>query len=113
MDELERAGIGTHSCRKYPATYARGCGATNDDVEILGRWKGGRNRVVNTYVDVKQEHIDAKVAGILCVGGPIAYKLRDGIDISNEWLFENVVPNIRARFRNDTRLCRVLGLALL
>ena len=42
------------------------------------------------------------------------YVVKDGItDITNEWLFEHIVPTIRRRFRNDSRLCQVIGLALL
>jgi len=66
------------------------------------------------YIDVRQLYIDALVASKLCVGGPCAYKLTEQASgITNEWLFENVVPNLRRRFPNDTRLCRALGLALL
>ena len=57
--------------------------------------------------------IDAKVAGSLCVGGPIKYKFKEGITLSDDWLFEHVVPNIRRRYPNDSRLCRVLATALM
>ena len=53
------------------------------------------------------------MAGVLCVGGPIKYKFKSGVTISDDWLFEHVVPNIRRRFPQDSRLCRVLGTALL
>ena len=112
-EDDEGEGVGTHSYRKHPSTYARACGCVADDVEIRGRWKQSGNRIVNRYIDVKQLFIDAKVAAVLCIGGPIAYKLREGVVLSDEWLFECVAPNIRRRFRADTRLCRVLALALL
>jgi hypothetical protein len=57
--------------------------------------------------------LDAKVTAALCAGGPVKYALKDGIDIGSEWLFENVLPNIRNKFRNDTKLCCVLALPLL
>ena len=53
------------------------------------------------------------MAGILCVGGPIKYKLKSDVQLTDDWLFENVVPNIRRRFPNDSRLCRVLATAIL
>jgi hypothetical protein len=109
----EGGGIGTHSSRKFPATYARNKGCNPDEVEIRGRWKKNGGRVVFRYMDVAELYEDAKVAAALCVGGPVKYALKDGIDIGNEWLFENVLPNIRKKIRNDTRLCCVLALPLL
>ncbi len=100
----------THSSRKFPATYARNKGCNPDEVEIRGRWKKNGGRVVFRYMDVAELYEDAKVATALCVGGPVKYALKDGIDIGNEWLFENVLPNICKKIRNDTRLCCVLAL---
>lgn len=112
--EDDKEGVGTHSYRKYPSNYARGCGCTPDEIEIRGRWKTQGQRVVFRYsIDVKQLTIDAKVAGVLCVGGPIKYKLKAGVNLTDDWLFDNVVPNIRRRYPNDSRLCRVLATALL
>jgi hypothetical protein len=112
-DYNEKQGIGTHSSRKFPATYARNKGCTPEEVEIRGRWKKNGGRVVFRYIDVAQLYEDAKVAAALCVGGPVKYALKDGIQIGNEWLFTNVLPSIRKYFRNDTRLCCVLALPLL
>lgn len=57
---------------------------------------------------------DAKLAGILCLGGPVMYAAKEGITgITNQWLFEHVVPNIRRRFWNNNRLCRILCLLLI
>jgi hypothetical protein len=110
----DEEGVGTHSMRKFPSNYARGCGASPDEIEIRGRWKSqGGNKVVFQYIDVKQLTIDAKVAAILCIGGPIKYKYKEGVNLTEEWLFTNVCPNIRARFPNDSRLCKVLGMAML
>jgi len=50
---------------------------------------------------------------MMCVGGPCAYRLKEGVPVTDDWLFEYVIPNIRKRFEHDTRLCRVLGNALL
>jgi hypothetical protein len=111
--EDDEEGVGTHSYRKFPSNYARGCGCTPDEIEIQGRWKSQGQRVVFRYIDVKQLTIDAKVAGVLCVGGPIKYKMKAGVTLTDDWLFENVVPNIRCRYWNDSRLCKVLATALL
>jgi Transcriptional activator of glycolytic enzymes len=111
--EDDTEGVGTHSYRKFPSNYARGCGCTPDEIEIRGRWKSQGQRTVFRYIDVKQLTIDAKVCGVLCVGGPIKYKLKPDVTLTDDWLFEHVVPNIRKRFPEDSRLCRVLGTALL
>ena len=114
-DEDDDEGIGTHSYRKFPSTYARSNGCTPGEIEIRGRWKHQGHRVVFQDIDVKQLFIDAKVAAALCIGGPIKYDLTGEANavVSNEWLFRNVVPCIRARFSADSRLCSVLGLLLL
>ena len=111
--EDDTEGVGTHSYRKFPSNYARGCGCTPDEIEIRGRWKSQGQRVVFRYIDVKQLTIDAKVAGVLCIGGPIKYKVKEEVTLTDDWLFEHVAPNIRRRFPNDSRLCRVLALPLL
>jgi hypothetical protein len=39
--------------------------------------------------------------------------LKEGYEVDDEWLFANVVPNIRDHYQNDHRLFRVLALAML
>ena len=117
-DELcddENRGVGTHSGRKYPAEFATNCGCNYNEVEIRGRWKGQKGgRVVFRYINIQQLYEDAKVAATICIGGPVKYVIKDGITgLTREWLFEHVVPAIRRRFPNDSRLCTVLALALL
>jgi hypothetical protein len=106
------AVLGTHSFRKYAATWARNNGCTEDEVNNRGRWKRTR-RVVDRYLDVEQEFVDAKVQASLCVGGPIRYKLEEGSGITSEWYMENVVPSMRAYYSNDNTICHVLALPLL
>ena len=111
--EDDTEGVGTHSYRTFPSNYhAQGCGGTPDEIEIQGRKTQGQ-QIVFRYIDVKQLTIDAKIAGMLCVGGPIKYKYKNGVTIMDEWLFDNVCPNIRGRYPSDTRLCKVLGMAML
>jgi hypothetical protein len=43
----------------------------------------------------------------------VKYALRQGVEISDEWLFQNVVRNIRNRCSNDYNLCKMFGLAVL
>ncbi len=107
--------VGTHSRRKFAADYAANCGNSSEEVEIRARWKRLRSgKIVFIYITYEKAYEDAKVAGTLCIGGPIMYKLKDGLDekITQQWIFEKVIPNIRQRYR-DLRLCNVLGKALL
>jgi len=106
--------IASHSGRKCPAEYATNSGASSNEVEIRGRWKGQKGgRVVFRYINVQQLYEDARVASLLCRGGPVRYTIKEGVQITDGWLFEHVVPNIRRRFPNDARLCRVMALSLL
>ena len=110
----QAGGVGTHSFRKLFATKARASGAHTQHVEIRGRWKGNGRRVVNRYIDVTQVYDDAYVASLLCRGGPIAYKIKNGYGfINDEFLFESVCPNIARRYGHDRGMVRVLGTALL
>ncbi len=113
ISSVDPRGVGTHSYRKFSSQYVVDKGASPDDVEIRGRWKKRGRRVVFWYIDPGQLFVNAKVQGLLCVGGPVKYKRKEGIQISNEWLFEHVVPNIRRRYPNDLNLCKILALAVL
>ena len=114
LQQDEGQGVRTHSQRKFPATYAKRQGCTTEEIEIRGRWKQTNGKIVHRYIDVKQEFIDAKVASKLCIGGPVKYSLKKGVEgITHEWIYTHVVPSIRSRFENDNRLCYVLGLSLL
>ena len=85
-------------------------------IDIRGRWKQRRSgKIVFNYIGLKNEFEDAKVCGCLCIRGPVKYQLKQGIgsSITQQWLFNNVIPNIRHRDDRDKRLCNVLGIALL
>jgi len=102
LDSDEHKGLGTYSFRKGSADEAQKNGANADEIEIRGRWKPQGKQVVFRYIDVNQVHIEAKVAALLCPGGPIKYKLKVGLDrINDEWFFTNCIPHIHACFSND------------
>jgi len=111
-----RGSIGTHSIRKFAATWAAEHGMSHTEVEVRGRWKGGKNgRVVNLYINLKQLPTDGKVAGILCVGQPVKYKLKPNSGITSEWLLTHVVPGIHDHYNTDqnNKIATVLALPLL
>ena len=106
--------IASHSSCKCPVEYATNSGASSNEVEIRGRWKGQKGgRVVFRYINVQQLYEDVRVESLLCRGEPVRYTIKEGVQITDDWLFEHVVPNIRRRFPNDARLFRVMALSLL
>ena len=112
-DYFERAAdgpLGSHSTRKFAATFARRNGCGKDDVDARGRWKG-QKRMVDTYIDGCLPYPDAKTASSLCVGGAVKYALRRSSRVSDDWLLENVSSNIARVFPRPVAV--VLGKALL
>ncbi len=115
--------VGSHSFRKFPASYARNNGCTLDEIEQRGRWRRNTRRVVDRYIDVEQQWIDGKVAqqwidgkvaGALCVGGPVRYVAAADCGVTKNWLLENVVPGIASFYNEeDNNIAEVLGLAVL
>lgn len=107
------SALGSHSFRKYAATFARSNGCSSDEVEARGRWKRYGGRVVDRYIDPTQEFIDAKVQKSLCVGGPIKYQLIADSGVTKYWCHEHVVPGIKLYFSGDDQLVDILSLPLL
>ncbi|CAJ1935012.1 unnamed protein product [Cylindrotheca closterium] len=58
-------------------------------------------------------HSQRKLPATYASNKGLKYKLKEGVELPVEWLYENVIPNIRAKFPRDNRLCRVLALTLL
>ena len=104
--------LGSHSIRKFAATFARKCGITKDEKEIRGRWKGA-GRVSDVYDDVELPYPDAKVAEKLCGGGACVYVPHPTVDMAmmNTFVLSHVVPNVRKRLPESA--CLVLGRALM
>jgi len=103
--------LGTHSLRKFPCTMARNAGCSKDETDHRGRWR--KRRVSDRYVDINLPYPDAKVAGKLCIGGPIKYALKQDCGLDREWLRSHVVPNIVACTAFSEGVADVLALPLL
>ena len=103
------SNIGTHSMRKFATTRARSSGCSKDDTDYRARWKGSK-RQQDTYTNITIPFVDAKVAAALCKGGPCTYCIKNGSGITDDWILEYVVPNIRSHF--DRQIALVLGRAL-
>jgi hypothetical protein len=97
-----KGSLGSHSNQKFPATWCAENGSADPEVEIRGRWKGNKNGwVVNLYISVEQLPTDAKLAGILAVGGPVRYKLKADSHVSNTFLQGIVTPKMHEHFGAD------------
>ena len=113
-EDFQRRGngpLGSHSMRKLPATFARRNGCEKDDVNARGRW--AIKKVVDRYIELLLPYPDAKVAAILAVGGPIAYKKKEGCNVSDNWLKEKVVSNMMQSQHIDKGVAMVFSLPLL
>lgn len=109
--EFEDTGpLGSHSVRKYASSHARKGGSTKDEKDLRGRWKSS-NRVSDVYDDVELPFPDAKVAALLCLGGPCKYVVREDSGVTDEFILNYVTPH--ARTRVGDRVAVILGKALL
>ena len=108
-DDDNQENLGSHSTRKFASTWTRRQGATKDEKDTRGRWK--KRRVSDDYDDMELPYPDTKVAGMLCVGGPCSYRIKENSGITEGWILQNVVPYIARVYGNA--LAKTLGKALL
>jgi hypothetical protein len=108
-----RSDLGTHSLRKFASTFAHNNGCSMDEIDCRGRWNRNSRRTVDVYVDVVQAFVDAKVQGVLAVGGPIRYSLVADCGVTKAWLDRHVVPGLRRYFGVNDGLPDILSLPLL
>ena len=108
--EFAETRLGSHSVRKYASTTVRNLGASKDEKDIRGRWKSS-TRVSDVYDDIELPFPDAKLAGLLCPGGPIRYAIMPGSGVTRAFLVDRVVPRIKAKLGSDVAF--VLGGAVL
>jgi hypothetical protein len=107
----EKAGpIGAYSIRKFAATRSLRSGATKDERDYRGRWKN--RRVSDRYDDPELPYPDAKVAGLLCPGGPCSYRIKSDSPVTDDWIAAHVTTNISASTYGRV-LGKLLGKALL
>jgi len=113
----DKRPLGLHSKRKMGSTQAKRRGAAGDQIDHRGRWvqKKGSRIVNGVYIDPEDVYSDAVCASKLALGGPIKYKLKEGMGphITTAWLKTNVVPSMGQRYSQDEGLIRNLGLAML
>ena len=101
---------GSHSIRKFSSTATRRNGISKDFKDLRGRWKS-KKRVSDGYDDMELPYPDAKVAAVLCPGGPVKYKVRTDANIDFRFILRCVSPKIASKFGNDVAI--ILGRALL
>ena len=111
---LTPGNTASHAIRKFAVTFAKQAGScTLDETDVRGRWKRTSGRVSDRYMSVEQPYFDAKVCKALCVGGPIMYKVKERSAITDEWIFEHVVPMVYRFYGTHSNVPKVLGRALL
>jgi hypothetical protein len=66
---------------------------------------------VDTYIKPTLAYPNAKVAAVLCKGGPCKYVMKEGSGSPDAWILQYVVPHIAQRFSPSVAL--VLGRPLL
>ena len=104
--------LGSHSIRKYGSLRARRAGANKDERDFRGRWKG-HARTSDVYEEGEIPYPDAKVAVMLCPGGPCSYRIKANSPVTDDWILDNVVPNINRATVYGSQLKKLLGRALL
>ena len=89
--------LGSHSIRKFAATFCKNLGIDLSDVNFRGRWKSEEERnnkvLADSYVNKNQPIIDAQVAEVLCQNQPCSYRRhKDATGVTDQWLLKHVVP---------------------
>ena len=111
-DKHRSAKTGGHGFQKYGKTKARRSGkCAKDDVDLQGRWKLDSTKPSSTYEDTFMPFSDARVAFQLCHGGPVGYDLAPESGLSDEWIAQQVTPNISGVY--GEKMAAILGKALL
>jgi hypothetical protein len=106
----ETGPLGSHSVRKFASSDCRNKGASKDQKDLRGRWKTSA-RVSDVYDDIELPYPDAKVAGLLCIGGPCKYQVLEESNVTDGFILNYVTPHVRTRTGDRTAI--VLGRALL
>ena len=113
----DKTPLGLHSKRKMGSTQAKRRGVGSDQIDHRGRWvsKKGSKIVNKVYIDPEDLYADAFCASVLALGGPVKYKLKQGLagQIDTRWLADNVVPHIAKRFADDEAFVSMMGICML
>jgi hypothetical protein len=88
-----RSALASHSTKKYATTHGRRRGVPKDFMDYRARWRS--KRIQEAYTDTVLPWPDIKAALVLCFGGICKYKLKESVNISNEWLADHVCPAIQ------------------
>ena len=102
--------LANHSTKKYATTHARRRGVLKDFIDIRACWKTKKS-TQDTYTDTFLPWPDIKVASVLCLGGICKYKIKSGVNISDNWLSNHVCPGISSCF--GPRVAAILAKPLL
>jgi hypothetical protein len=108
-----KGSLGSHRNRKVPATWCAENNCTDADVEVMGKWKGGKNdMVLNRYISVEQLTTDDKLTNVLDVSVPFRYMLNDKNHVSLQFLKITVAPKMHKNFGAEPINCIAYVLTL-
>jgi len=83
-----------------------------EEIEIHDQWHmNSKQRISMHYVSTELPYQDAKVASKLCIGGPVKYVVCEGVNLTDAWLLQHVVPHIAQHFPQQfavTLACPIL-----
>ena len=102
--------LANHSVKKYATTHCNSRGCLKQFVNVRARWKS-KKQIQDTYVDIDLPWPDVKAASLLCLGGICKYKVKSGVNISDNWLSNHVCPGITSCF--GPRVAAILAKPLL
>ena len=109
MELLVQGLLGSHNICGFVSTWARSNDTAQDDKDHHGRWKNS-GQVSDGCDDVQLDHIDAKVAATLCMGGVCNCVVVEP-SCTNDWIVTNVAPQTKEVYGEGVAL--LFGRALL
>lgn len=106
--------VGTHSLHKFPSAYAYQNSTSSKWQCWVSSWSLEKTRFSDACMDVTLPYPDAKVASILCIGGPCKYvlakrQLWNQWSANAGWLTTHVVPALASRARISDKLSLLLA----
>ena len=68
-------------------------GISKDWKDMCGQWKS-KKQVSDNYDNMELPYLDAKVAAVLCPGGPVKCKVRTDANHDFHFILHHVAPKI-------------------
>ena len=93
--------LGSHSFRKFPATFALRQGLHKTEVDHRGRWSQREGSAVSrVYYNSTVPYVDVKVASALSIGGPVRYDYVTDSKVDDKFILKFVAPQMSKKFKD-------------